>query len=137
MTDDFFISKIKTRSIKIMDIIFESKEHENFFYENLDKSGVKDEYHKAFFYVMGISNGTRQNINKLFDFKEDRIKPKGLYDAWQTGSSIKVCLLAFNLWGGYHDGDGGGYTTPDSLFACNYAKYFVEGIKLRHPSYFS
>ena len=120
-----------------MDIIFNSKEHKKFFFEYLDKCKVNDEYHRAFFYVIVLSDEARQNINRLFDFKEDCIKLEGLHDGWQTSGSIKACLLAFNLWGGYTDEDGGSYITPDNLFACSYAKYFVEGIKLRHPDYFS
>ena len=120
-----------------MDIVFKSKEHENFFFENLDNCKVNDEYHRAFFYVIGISDGARQNINSLFDFKEDCIKFEGLHEGWQTSGSIKTCLLAFNLWGGYTDEDEASYITPDNLFACGYAKYFVEGIKLRHSDYFS
>ena len=117
------------------DILFKSKEHEQFFFENLEKSKLKDEYHMAFFYVIGIADSTRQNINRLFDFKEDCIKLEGLHDGWQTGSSAKVSLLAFNLWNGYIAEDVC-RSVPDSLFACSYAKYFVEGLKLRYPTYF-
>ena len=80
-----------------MDIIFNSKEHKKFFFEYLDKCKVNDEYHRAFFYVIGLSDEARQNINRLFDFKEDCIKLEGLHDGWQTSGSIKACLLAFKI----------------------------------------
>ena len=49
-----------------MDIIFNSKEHKKFFFEYLDKCKVNDEYHRAFFYVIGLSDEAKQNINRLY-----------------------------------------------------------------------
>ena len=82
-------------------IKFKSKEHEYFYYIMLDKSGSTDSYHRGFFYVMGIAPEMRNNINSLFNFKEDHIKPEGLNASWQTSGTKSACLLAFNLWNGY------------------------------------
>ena len=41
-------------------IRFESKEHENFFYSMLKRTGNTDSYHQAFFYCVGISDTTRR-----------------------------------------------------------------------------
>jgi len=43
-------------------------EHEQFYYDMLEKSGSMDSYHRAFFYVMGIAGEMRCNIQTLFDF---------------------------------------------------------------------
>ena len=59
-------------------IKFKSKEHEYFYYSMLDKSGSTDSYHRGFFYVMDIASEMRNNINSLFNFKEDHIRPEGL-----------------------------------------------------------
>ena len=59
-------------------IQFRNAAHRDFVLENLDKCKVNDCYHRAFFYVMGISEETRMNIGKMFDFKRDCIIPEHL-----------------------------------------------------------
>lgn len=50
-------------------IQFRNAAHRDFVLENLDKCKVNDCYHRAFFYVMGISEETRMNIGKMFDLR--------------------------------------------------------------------
>ena len=59
------------------EIRFASKEHENFFFTMLHKCGNTDCYHRAFFYCVGISDTARNNVGRMFDFKQDCIKPEG------------------------------------------------------------
>lgn len=75
-------------------IRFESKEHENFFYSMLKRTGNTDSYHQAFFYCVGISDTTRRNVERIFDFKKGHIRPEGLREGWQTGGSIRLTRLA-------------------------------------------
>lgn len=117
------------------DIKFRSKEHREFYQAMMQKSKVNDVYHRAFFYVMGISGETRANINQMFDFKSDGIKPEGMHGGWQTSGSIRVCKLAFNLWNGYTETEHKSDYTPYELFCCGYAPYLLEGIKVRYPEY--
>lgn len=85
---------------------------------------------------MGISEETRANINQMFDFKTDCIKPEGMHGGRQTSGTVRVCHLAFNLWNGYTEKEHGqDFTPPDELFCCGYAPYFMEGIKMRYPEY--
>ena len=70
-------------------IRFESQEHENFFYSMLKRTGNTDSYHQAFFYCVGISDTTRRNVERIFDFKQGHIRPEGLHEGWQTGGSIR------------------------------------------------
>ena len=81
-------------------IQFRNAAHRDFVLENLDKCKVNDCYHRAFYYVMGISEETRMNIGKMFDFKRDCIIPEGMHGGWQTSGTVKVCHLVFNLWNG-------------------------------------
>ena len=90
---------------------------------------------KAFFYTMGISAETRSHIRSLFDFKEDIIKPEGLSAAWQTGSTRRLCRIAFNLWNGWTEEGNENCSTPYWLFDCGFAPYFFEAIRLRYPEY--
>ena len=118
-------------------IFFKNSDHESFYLEMMQQCKNKDNYHKAFFYIMGLSSETRTHIHHLFNFKEDCIEPDGLHNGWQTSGTMKICRFAFNLWNGYIDGnDPTGYT-PESLFCCEFAAFFIEGIKLRYPEYFS
>lgn len=116
-------------------IKFNSAAHRDFFLEMLRKSGRNDCYHRAFFYLMGITSETRTHINQMFDFEKDCIKPESLLDGWQTSGTTKVCNLAFNLWNGYVDREKGWCCTPDEIFCCEYAPYFMESIKIRYPEY--
>ena len=84
---------------------------------------------------MGIAGETRRNINSMFDFKTDCIKPEGMHAGWQTSGTVKVCHLAFNLWNGYAEEGREKYSTPEELFCCEFAPYFMEGIKVRYPEY--
>ena len=115
------------------DIKFRDTAHRDFFLENMMKCRVNDCYHRAFFYVMGIASETRANINQMFNFKEDCIEPEGMHGGWQTSGTVKVCHLAFNLWNGYAEEGRERYFTPEELFCCEFAPYFMEGIKVRYP----
>ena len=114
------------------EIKFTSKEHKNFYKEMLQKSGNSDSYHRAFFYCIGISDTTRRNAGRIFDFEQDRIKPDGLHEGWQTG---RLTRLAFNLWNGYVEPGEERMSSPYEIFGCNYAPYFYEAIRLRYPEY--
>ena len=60
-----------------------------------------DSYYSSFFYCVGISEDTRNHVDRMFDFKERLIKPEALHEGWQTGGSARLTRLAFNLWNGY------------------------------------
>ena len=49
------------------EIRFRNAAHRDFFLENMMKCRVNDCYHRAFFYVMGIAEDTRKNINSMFN----------------------------------------------------------------------
>lgn len=72
-------------------IRFISKEQEQFYKEMLKKSGVNDSYHRSFFYCMGISEVTRENINKLYNFGMDT-QSRG-----KSGCQCPMSCLAVNL----------------------------------------
>jgi len=116
-------------------LVFKSAAHQDFFLEMMSRCRTNDSYHRAFFYVMGIAGETRRNIGQMFNFKEDCIKPDGMHGGWQTSGTVRVCRLAFNLWNGYTEQENRGDFTPYNLFCCEFAPYFMEGIKLKYPEY--
>lgn len=101
----------------------------------LKRTGNTDSYHQAFFYCVGISDTTRRNVERIFDFKQGHIRPEGLHEGWQTGSSIRLTRLAFNLWNGYTERGDEQMSTPYEIFDCGYAPYFFEAIRLKYPEY--
>ena len=127
-------------------IIFISKAHEDFYYEHLKKVRYQDAYHKALIYCLGICNDTRQNENRIYDFKTGFVKPECLQEGWQTSGSARVTRMAFNL---YCNGmpsvsddmdeeeqlmECRRYTVED-LFCCSYASFFWQAIQIRYPEY--
>ena len=50
-------------------ITFKSKEHEKFYMEYLKKCRYQDVYHQALVYCLGIDRDTRENVNKIYNFK--------------------------------------------------------------------
>ncbi len=117
------------------EIRFASKEHEKFFFQMMAKSRVNDCYHRAFFYCVGISDTARCNVGRVFDFEQDCINPEGLHEGWQTGGTVRLTRLAFNLWNGYTEQGDERMSTPYEIFDCGYAPYFYEAIRLRYPEY--
>ena len=109
-------------------IRFASEEHRDFFLSMMSKSRRNDSYHCSFFYVMGIAPETRSNIRQMFDFKQDCIEPDGMHGGWQTSGTVRVCRLAFNLWNGYTDPEHSNAYSPEDLFCCEFAPYFMEGV---------
>ena len=117
------------------EIRFSSKEHEKFFYQMLAKCGKHDSYYSSFFYCVGISEDTRNHVDRMFDFKERLIKPEALHEGWQTGGSARLTRLAFNLWNGYVEKGEESLSTPYEMFDCGYASYFYEAIRMKYPEY--
>ena len=127
-------------------IIFISEAHEKFYYEKLKEVREQDAYHKALCYCLGISPDTRRNINSIYDFETGDIKTECLREGWQTGSSMKVVRLAFNLYcnttpsvDDYKEPEEQIYEcmkyTVEDLFCCTYAPFFWQAIQIRYPDY--
>lgn len=129
-------------------MFFINEDHYNFYQEKTAKLKT-DSYLKALIYTIGICPDTRCRWDKIYDEKERTIVPEQLHQGWQTGTSLKVTRLAFQL---YTDGTPTAYTGDNAdqedfkecqnysvsdIFCCEYAPYFVEAVKLRYPEYFT
>ena len=79
-------------------ITFKNKEHEIFYNTYLSKCSCQDSYHKTLIYCLGLSEDTRRNANRIYDFKTGFIKPECLQEGWQTSGSEKIVRIAFNLY---------------------------------------
>ena len=127
-------------------MIFKNEQHESFFKESLVKCRYRDIYHAALVYCLGISEDTRRNVDRIYDFTSGFVKTECLHEGWQTSGSLKIIRMAFNLYNNgtpsvYDYNDSGEqleefqrYTVED-LFCCGYAPYFWQAVKIRYPEY--
>ena len=113
-------------------ITFKNKEHEKFYHTYLSKCRYQDTYHKALVYCLGLSEDTRRNVKRIYDFETGLIKPECLQEGWQTSGSCCLTRLAFNLWNGWN---ADGCATPYDLFTTSDATYMLEAVRLRYPEY--
>lgn len=100
---------------------FKDIEHEQFYEGNLRMVNIpQDSYHKSLFYTLGLSPQTRQHIKDLYDHQDNCIRLEGLQEGWQTGTTLKITRLAFNLFNGF---TGDSELNPDR--PRNYSPYFL------------
>ncbi|URW87307.1 DUF6075 family protein [Blautia wexlerae] len=130
----------------LKEVQFVDDEHEKFFLDNIVRCRYEEVYHHALIYCLGISETTRRNIDSIYDFATGCIKTECLCEDWQTSGSIRIVRLAFCL---YCDGTLSVNDMEDvdsklaecreytvgQIFCREYAKYFLEAIKLRYPEY--
>ena len=79
-------------------ITFKSRKHEKFYEEYLKKCRYQDVYHRALVYCLGIDRDTRNNVNKIYNFKTGCVKTECLQEGWQTSGSLRIVRMAFNLY---------------------------------------
>ena len=112
---------------------FYDTEHKNF-YDEHTKGEKLDSYNKSLIYLLGLTNETRNHFNKLYNERTRQIEFTGTTEGWQTGSSLAITKLAFNLFNGYsglEDSESRLYTVENIFCYTEFAPYFYEGIKLR------
>jgi hypothetical protein len=116
--------------------MFRDKEHEEFFCSAIAKVRMEnDPYRQALFYLLGLTEETRRHIRDLYDFNSNSIVLYGLRAPWQTGTTLRVCRLAFNLYNGYCEDNVNSFT-PYELFDTEYREYLWIAIRLRYESGF-
>lgn len=115
------------------DLKFYNTEHKNFYNEHTHDKKL-DGYNKSLIYLLGLTEETRNNYNKIYDETVRQIDFNALNGAWQTGTTMAITKLAFNLFNGFTgllDSEANQYAV-DSIFCYKeYAPYFYEGIRLR------
>ena len=123
------------------EILFQIDKHREFYLRHTENSS--DIYLRTLVYLLGLTADTRANFSRCFDAKSRIIKPEALGEGWQTGGTMRIVRMAFNLWNGWcyetpEDADEDRTSaafTPDELFCCEFAPFFFEAIKLRYPEY--
>lgn len=119
-------------------MVFIDDQHREFFINNVNRTNSqRDSERKALFYALGITPETRASINHLYNFNENCIRFEGLTKGWQTGTTVRICRLAFNLYNGTTgpDPERASNYTPYNLFDNSLALYMLEAIKVRYADY--
>ena len=120
-------------------MLFRTERHEQIFEDlsmKLEANGYRqdDETRPVLYLVALLCSETGRNVaDQMFDFAERKIKPEVMAAYWQTGSSLKLCRLAFSLWNGYPGAEDPSLCNPYWIFGNEWDLYFLEAIKLRFP----
>lgn len=118
-----------------MNIRFYDSDHEQAYCDLMTQMKSQDCYRNALAHLLALDTVCREHWQSLYDPTADIILLDALKQGWQTGTSVKTTRLAFNLWNTYVDNDDARRSTPDEIFCCHYAPYYIEAIKLRFPEY--
>lgn len=78
---------------------FIDKEHETFYSQKVRQAQIMDIYNQSLIYLLASTKETRQHFNEIYNIQKNEINIESLTEPWQTGTSIKICRLAFNLFG--------------------------------------
>lgn len=119
---------------------FRDKIHEQEFEALMQRMNAdsRDVYRLALAYLLTLDTVCAEHIDNIYDFSEQCINPECLADGWQTGTSLKTCRLAFNLFTDgilWCDEDDRRLVTPAEIFGCCLAPFYWEAVKLRYPEY--
>jgi len=129
--------------IKENNIRFADEAHKAFYME-LSQKLKPDVYLRSLIYTLGLCHDTRRHFTSIYDHSMRCIKPEAVHMPWQTGTSLKVTRLAFQLFtdtapsafiGGIPDIDECMCYSVSDIFCCSYAPYFFEALFLRYPDY--
>lgn len=130
---------------------FRTSEHEKAYYSLLKRMGVSDKidkikddsgdiYRLVLAYLLTLDTECCKHIDQLYDFEDRFIELTALERGWQTSTSLKTTLLAFNLFTcgtSWCSDKYVRYCSVSDIFCCSYAPYYWEAIKLLYPEYVS
>ena len=114
---------------------FKDMEHTFFYMEKKKECKRPDPYNTTIFYLFGLTEETRKHFDRVFNMEEGLIIPEGLNEPWQTGTTIAITRLAFNLYNGFTGREE--IDTPEKYSVENIfcktglALYFYEAIRNR------
>lgn len=121
-------------------ILFKDETHKARYYKLLQDytNGTADPYRAQLAYLIALTPDTYKHRSWLYDEQERIIKPDGVKADWQTGTTTRLTLLAFNLFTNstaFCPEEMTSYCTPEHIFCCELAPYFWQAIKIRYPEY--
>lgn len=119
-------------------MIFLDKDHEKFYNEKVDIIGaLADAERKSLIYILGLTETTRIHFEEIYNQKGNVIvaTKKMFKEPWQTGTSLALIRLAYNLYGGFtgkEDDEAYKYSVLSIFSSCRtLIPYLYEAIKIR------
>lgn len=124
-------------------MIFCNNKHKEFYNSKMELARVKDCYTKSIIYILGTIEETRENFNKIYDLESNTIIHESINLPFQTGTSLVLTRLAFNLFNDtYYDlcntnensneiVNSDKYTPVNIFQYRDLMLYMFEGIKIR------
>lgn len=111
--------------------IFANEDHKNNYkklMKHIDKGCHESERIQAMVYLLALFETIKPGFSKtVFDFKNLLIKPNVLEESWQTSSTRRTILLAFNLFNDHP-------ATIQEIFGYSYwDEFYLEAIRIRYP----
>lgn len=79
---------------------FSSEAHKEFYEKYGAQYDGDDRERQSLFYLLGVSEDTRRNVEGIYDFKNHCIRPECLTAGWLTSSSGALLRLALDLFHG-------------------------------------
>lgn len=110
-------------------------EHENFYNEKIGQVKTKDVYTNVLIYLLASNRETRNYFSEIYSLEKNEIYLESLQKPWQTGTSLNICRLAFNLFGDIvsdtpEEGTSYLYTTSQNIRNLN-LDCCIEALKIR------
>lgn len=119
-----------------MIIKFKDETHKRFYtalVERMNAAGT-DVYRQSLAYLLTVDTECRKHIDRIYNFDEHCIIPECLSESWQTSTSLNTTRIAFNLFTSstlWCDEADLFRLAPNEIFACSYAPYYFEAIRIR------
>lgn len=120
---------------------FKDSKHERFYRDKIQDKKL-DCYNRALIYLLALIEETRNHFKSIYDIDNQEIEFNALNAGWQTGTSVRITRLAFNLFNGFcYSIDNDKLEISNSFTVSNIFDtspdlndYFFEAIKIRYPT---
>lgn len=114
----------------------EHRKSYNIWLEKRAKYGKLDGYHASLLYLLTATEPTRVNLERMYDYRAGEIEPESINDGFQTGTSIRLTRLAFNLFNGYINKENPVDYSPYYLLDGTVRDLAMQAIEIRYTPYF-
>ncbi len=125
---------------RFANVVFADNEHKQMFFNVLGRMNLeqkKDPWRESFAYLITLDTVCRQHISEMYNFSCGCIDIDCIDSPWQTSSSLRTTLLAFNLFTsslGWCPDELMNQCTPSEIFNdFEYPEYYWQAIRIRYP----
>ena len=120
-------------------MIYYDDNHRQAFKTAVEKRGdykPVDSYDVSLLYLLTATEPTRANLSRMYNFITGEIEPETINEGFQTGTSVRLSRLAFNLFNGYVEEAQSKMYSPYYLFDASIKEIMLQAIQLRYTPYY-